>query len=93
MPGARHELAPGLTEAMVRFAARREFARTVEDILARRSRLLFLDAQRAALVSRAAGAILKEETGVDPQIESFEALAAQYLSLPSGTSGGLARGV
>jgi glycerol-3-phosphate dehydrogenase len=30
----------GLSEAMVRFAARFEYARTVEDMLARRSRLL-----------------------------------------------------
>jgi glycerol-3-phosphate dehydrogenase len=82
LPGARHELAPGLTEAMVRFAARREFARTAEDMLARRSRLLFLDARRAGLAARAAGAILREETGVDPQVEAFEALAAQYLELP-----------
>lgn len=83
LPGARHELAPGLTEAMVRFAARREFARTVEDVLARRSRLLFLDAARAARVARVAGPLLAEETGVDPQVEAFEALAAQYLQLPA----------
>ncbi len=37
----------GLSEAMVRFAARHEMARSVEDVLARRSRLLFLDAARA----------------------------------------------
>jgi glycerol-3-phosphate dehydrogenase len=84
MPGARHELAPGLTEAMVRFAARREFARTVEDVLARRSRLLFLDARRAGELARVAGALLKEETGVDPRVEAFEALASEYLQLPAG---------
>ncbi|XOT98166.1 glycerol-3-phosphate dehydrogenase C-terminal domain-containing protein, partial [Alcaligenes pakistanensis] len=33
--------------AMVRFACRFEYARTVEDMLARRSRLLFLDARLA----------------------------------------------
>jgi glycerol-3-phosphate dehydrogenase len=83
MPGARHELAPGLTEAMVRFAARREFARTVEDVLARRSRLLFLDARKAAQLARETGTLLKEETGVDPRVEAFESLAAQYLELPA----------
>jgi glycerol-3-phosphate dehydrogenase len=83
MPGARHELAPGLTEAMVRFAARREFARTVEDVLARRSRLLFLDARKAAQLARETGSLLKEETGVDPRVEAFESLAAQYLELPA----------
>jgi glycerol-3-phosphate dehydrogenase len=82
LPGARNELAPGLTEAMVRFAARREFARTAEDVLARRSRLLFLDARRAAGAARATGAILEEETGVDPQVEALESLAAEYLTLP-----------
>ena len=41
---ATAHLGGGLTEAMVRFAARHEYARTVEDVLARRSRLLFLDA-------------------------------------------------
>ncbi|HTH77797.1 MAG TPA: glycerol-3-phosphate dehydrogenase/oxidase [Ramlibacter sp.] len=82
LPGARNEIAPGLTEAMIRFAARREFARTAEDMLARRSRLLFLDARLAASAARAAGAILQEETGIDPQVEAFEVLAAQYLELP-----------
>src|SRR3546814_15752533 len=45
-------LAEGLTEAMVRFAARYEYARTVEDVLARRYRLLFLDARMAGRVAR-----------------------------------------
>ena len=48
LPGADHELGAGLTEAMVRFAARNEYARTAEDVLARRWRLLFLDARLAA---------------------------------------------
>jgi glycerol-3-phosphate dehydrogenase len=83
MPGARRELAPGLTEGMVRFAARREFARTVEDVLARRSRLLFLDAQRAAAAARLVGAVMQEETGVEPQVAAFEELAREYLTLPA----------
>src|SRR3546814_13142642 len=45
LPGADIELAPGFSVAMVRFAARYEYARTVEDVLARRTRLLFLDAR------------------------------------------------
>lgn len=83
LPGARRELAPGLTEGMVRFAARREFARTAEDVLARRSRLLFLDAQRAGAAARVVGAVLQEETGTDPQVQAFEALAQEYLTLPA----------
>jgi len=82
LPGAGRELDPGLTEAMVRFAARHEWARTVEDVLARRSRLLFLDARRAASIAPAVAGLLHEETGVDPRLEAFLALARQYATLP-----------
>ena len=82
LPGAGCELAPGLSEAMVRFAARCEYARTAEDMLARRWRLLFLDARLAASLAPRVGAILQEETGVDPQVAPFEKLARQYLTLP-----------
>jgi glycerol-3-phosphate dehydrogenase len=67
---------------MVRFAVRHEYARTVEDVLARRWRLLFLDARLAGEMARAVGAILSEETGVDPQVAQFEELARLYLTLP-----------
>jgi glycerol-3-phosphate dehydrogenase len=63
LPGAKRELAPGFTEAMVRFAAREEFARSVEDVLARRSRLLFLDAGKAASLAEPVAGILAEELG------------------------------
>jgi glycerol-3-phosphate dehydrogenase len=82
MPGATNLLCPGLSEAMVRYAARFEYARTVEDMLARRSRLLFLDAQLAASVAQAVATILQEETGIDPQLSAFLALAKQYATLP-----------
>lgn len=82
MAGANRELGGGLSEAMVRFAARSEYARTVEDVLARRSRLLFLDAKLAADLAGAVGEILLQETGVDPQTEAFCELAADYLHLP-----------
>jgi glycerol-3-phosphate dehydrogenase len=82
LPGAQNELGGGLTEAMVRFAARSEYARTVEDVLARRWRTLFLDARLAASLAAAVGAILQEETGVDPQVAAFEQLAALYLTVP-----------
>ncbi|MES3002849.1 MAG: glycerol-3-phosphate dehydrogenase/oxidase [Pseudomonadota bacterium] len=82
LPGAKHELGGGLTEAMVRFAARHEYARTVEDVLARRWRLLFLDARLAGTLASKVAAILQEETGVDPKAESFEKLARLYLTLP-----------
>jgi glycerol-3-phosphate dehydrogenase len=82
LPGASRILGGGLTEAMVRYAVRCEYARTVEDVLARRSRLLFLDAKLAASLADAVSAIVLEETGFDGQPEAFKALALQYATLP-----------
>ena len=82
LPGSTHELCPGLTEAMVRHAARNEYARTVEDMLARRSRLLFLDAKLAASVAPTVAHIMQEEIGIDPHLDSFLMLAKQYATLP-----------
>ena len=75
-------LGGGLTVAMVRFAARYEYALTVEDVLARRSRLLFLDAALARSLAARVSDLLQEETGVDPQLTSFMALCDQYLHVP-----------
>ena len=83
LPGADIDLGGGLTEAMVRFAARYEYARTVEDVLARRWRTLFLDARLAATLAPAVAALLQQETGSDPQLAAFVAVAAQYLQLPT----------
>ena len=87
LPGAGRELAPGLSEAMVRFAARFEYARTVEDVLARRSRLLFLDARLAASVAGRVAAILDEELGgafnAAESERSFIELAERYARLPA----------
>lgn len=78
-PGAAHLLGAGLTEAMVRYAARFEYAQTVEDVLARRWRLLFLDAAEAARLAPAVAAILAEELGADPGLAEFQALCVHYL--------------
>lgn len=83
LPGADRDLGAGLTEAMVRFAARHEYARTVEDVLARRNRLLFLDARRAADMAGDVSAILSEETGQDAGAHAFRSLAAGYTTLPA----------
>ncbi|AMO23036.1 glycerol-3-phosphate dehydrogenase/oxidase [Ramlibacter solisilvae] len=83
LPGADRELAPGLTEAMVRFAARHEYARTVEDMLGRRWRLLFLDARLADSLAQPVADILAQETGADPQLTAFRELASLYLQLPA----------
>jgi glycerol-3-phosphate dehydrogenase len=90
LPGADawlwREGAGGLSEAMVRFAARVEMARSVEDVLARRSRLLFLDARRASELAEPVAALLKEELGAsfdaDASTQAFKALAAHYLEMP-----------
>ena len=83
LAGADKQLYPGITEAMVRFAARYEYAVTVEDMLARRSRLLFLDAKAAAAIAEQTGKILQEETGINPKTEEFLALATQYFTVPT----------
>lgn len=77
-PGADRLLGMGLTEAMVRFAARHEYAWTVEDVLARRWRALFLDARQALAMASTVAQILQEETGLDPRQAEFEALCRQY---------------
>ena len=71
-----------LSEAMVRFAVRFELARSVEDVLARRCRLLFLDAAEAARVVVPVAAIVAEELGRPVDTTAFEVLAAQYQRLP-----------
>lgn len=78
LPGANHMLGLGLSEAMVRFAARFEYACTIEDVLARRHRMLFLDATLAYLTAPRVAEILYNETGKDPQVDSFQVLARQY---------------
>lgn len=78
--------AGGLSEAMVRFAARHELARSVEDVLARRCRLLFLDARAAARVAGDVAAVLADELGAgfdaEASADALRALARRYVSLP-----------
>jgi glycerol-3-phosphate dehydrogenase len=84
LPGADRPLGGGLTEAMVRFAVRHEYARTVEDVLARRSRLLFLDAKLAYALADSVGDIIAQELPqTDPSVEAFKTLALHYLNLPA----------
>lgn len=78
LPGASHWITAQLSEAMVRFAARQEWALHVDDVLARRSRLLFLDAQAAMRAAPAVARILFEETGHDPDLAGFMKTASQY---------------
>jgi glycerol-3-phosphate dehydrogenase len=81
--GESDDIAPGLSAAMVRFAARHEHALRVEDVLARRSRLLFTDAAQARAVAPRIAEILRACTGVDPHLGAFLKLCDRYLELPA----------
>jgi glycerol-3-phosphate dehydrogenase len=71
------------TGAEVVFAARREMARTVEDVLARRTRALFLNARAADAMAPAVAGLMAGELGWDAarqaaETTSFSALAKLY---------------
>lgn len=75
------------SEADIIRAVRAEMARTVEDVLARRTRALFLNAQAAIEMSANVAAIMAEELGkdnkwVEKEIATFKDLAVSY-SCPS----------
>ena len=70
--------------AEVIWAARSEMARTVEDVLARRTRALFLNARAAIEMAPRVAELMAKELGRDDawsaeQIRSFEELAKGYL--------------
>ncbi|HEY9748024.1 MAG TPA: glycerol-3-phosphate dehydrogenase C-terminal domain-containing protein, partial [Allocoleopsis sp.] len=74
-------------EAEVRWAARYEMARTVEDVLSRRTRSLLLDAAASLEMAPRVAAILAEELGFSSewqqeQIAAYRSLAAGYLLHP-----------
>ncbi len=82
--GAKLDSAFEFLLAEVVWAARHELARTVEDVLARRVRLLFLDAAAALRVAPTVAALLAQELGFDEewqaqQVAAFGALARGYL--------------
>jgi glycerol-3-phosphate dehydrogenase len=70
--------------AEVVWAARAEMARTVEDVLARHTRALFLNAAAARAMADPAARLLAVELGrneawIAAQVKEFRALAQQYL--------------
>jgi glycerol-3-phosphate dehydrogenase len=74
----------GIDESSVRWAARHEAARTVDDVLCRRTRILQLNARAAIQMAPEVARLLAEELGRDSlwqqsQVEQFRALAANYL--------------
>ena len=75
-------------QAELEFSVRNEMAMTVEDILARRSRLLFIDAQAAIdiapLVAQTMAKLLNEDQQwEEEQVSSFLTLADGYLAVKS----------
>ena len=85
MPG----LVPGA--AAVRRALREDFALSIEDVLARRSRALFLDAAAAAAVAPAVADIVAHELGWsaprrEAELAAFLALAARYRARSRSTA-------
>jgi len=90
LEGADRGIGLGLTEAMVRHMARCEYAHTVEDVLARRWRALFLDARQAAAMAPSVAAILQDEGVLSPRLDAFLALCQHYLpAKPTHPAGGV----
>ncbi|BAV95162.1 glycerol-3-phosphate dehydrogenase/oxidase [Ichthyobacterium seriolicida] len=72
------------TKAQVVWAVRNEMARTVEDVLSRRTRMLFLDANTAVQIAPEVAKIMALEMNKDSQweieqIESFKNMAKGFL--------------
>jgi glycerol-3-phosphate dehydrogenase len=88
-PALAEPLHPDLSVsgAEVVWAARAEMARTVEDVLSRRSRALLLNARAAIAIAPAAAALLARELARDAawqreEVERFTLLAQGYLVDP-----------
>ncbi len=85
-PGLAERLHPSLPyrASEVVWAARFEMARTVEDVLARRTRALLLDARASRDVAPAVARLLAAELGrddewIESQVVRYRELAARYL--------------
>ncbi|MFT4830368.1 MAG: glycerol-3-phosphate dehydrogenase [Psychroserpens sp.] len=85
-PKLREKLHPKLDyiKAEVVWAVRNEMARTIEDVLARRVRALFLDARAAVEMAPTVADILANELGKSTdwkttQIEAFKSVAKNYI--------------
>lgn len=72
------------TRGEVTWVVRNEMARTLEDVLARRLRILFMDARAAMQMAPAVAAILAEERGKDhtwrnAQLKDFNRVVSHYI--------------
>ena len=75
------------TVAEVIWAVREEMARTVDDVLARRVRMLYIDSKEAVNVAPKVAAIIAKELGYDKtweeqQIKDFTTIASNYIVNP-----------
>ena len=73
-----------LSKNQISWAVKEEMAMTVEDVLARRSRALFLNAEATLALAPKVAQIIAEEAGhdqdwIDQQLKEFNALAQNYL--------------
>ncbi len=73
-----------INKAQVVWAFRHEMARTVEDVLARRTRALFLNAKESMRIAPVVAKLLAQEYNYDSdweqqQIEQFNSVAEKYL--------------
>lgn len=73
----------GYTAAEVVWAVREEMARSVDDVLARRVRLLFVDAREAQKAAPRVAQLMAAELGydqawIDAQVKEFDAIAENY---------------
>jgi len=74
----------GIIKAQVVWAARHEMARTVEDVLSRRTRALLLDTKESVRMAPEVAQLLAKELGYDKkweesQVEKFKVLASGYM--------------
>jgi glycerol-3-phosphate dehydrogenase len=86
VPGMNESLHPSLSLKVsdVVWAVRCEMARTVDDVLARRSRSLFLNAAASVAVAPRVSDIMMQELGKnqawrESQLEAFQRIAKHYL--------------
>jgi glycerol-3-phosphate dehydrogenase len=68
----------------VKWAVEREMARTVEDVLSRRTRALLLDAEESVRISREVATIMasllnKDNDWIELQVTTYQQLAQQYI--------------
>jgi glycerol-3-phosphate dehydrogenase len=74
----------GYTYGEVVWAVRHEMARTLDDVLARRVRLLFIDAREALKVAPMVAKVMASELGlpdswINEQVAEFTAIATNYI--------------